>query len=119
MISDEGIDVEFILGPDEEPLRENLSKSMPERGRLLPLMPLRQLKAAVRRYSLFISSDTGPMHLAWSLNVPTLAIFLNSELEKFKPLSPGSLAIDSTGDLSSEAVFAMVRQILRSRRIPS
>jgi ADP-heptose:LPS heptosyltransferase len=119
MLSDEGVDIEFILGPDEEGLRRTLQISIPERGRLLPLTPLRDLKTTLQGYSVFISSDTGPMHLAWSLRVPTLAIFLNSELEKFKPLSPGSVAIDSSGGLSPEAVFQTVMKMIKSLRIPS
>jgi ADP-heptose:LPS heptosyltransferase len=90
-----GYSVDFILGPEEDKLRSELNTKLPENCRLLPLLPLSRLMDFISQYGVFISSDTGPMHLAWCLRVPVIAIFVGSELEKFKPLSPGSVAIDA------------------------
>jgi ADP-heptose:LPS heptosyltransferase len=71
----------------------------------------------ISTYDLFISSDTGPMHLAWSLKVPVIAIFIDSELDKFQPLSPGSKSILATDDLAFEIIAGMAMDILNTRKI--
>ena len=119
LLSTAGIKSEFILGPEEDKQRAILQHRLPEKAVLLPFTPLPELKRLIRRYAVFVSSDTGPMHLAWSLGVPTLAIFIDSELEKFKPLSPGSLALDARDGLSPQAVFECALKILNSQRIPA
>jgi heptosyltransferase-1 len=42
---------------------------------VLPRMNLNQLKAAVSRVDLLIGGDTGPTHIAWANNVPSVIIF--------------------------------------------
>ena len=107
-----GLKVDFILGPEEKPLREQLRRSLPYNCDLLPLLPLAKLMDIISTYRVFISSDTGPMHLAWCLKVPTIAIFLDSELDKFKPLSSGSVAIDGQDGVTPEKIFTYAMDIL-------
>ncbi len=40
-----------------------------------PVLPLRQLKALVRRSDLLVTNDTGPRHFACAFNVPVVTIF--------------------------------------------
>ncbi|TWJ19294.1 lipopolysaccharide heptosyltransferase I [Geobacter argillaceus] len=42
---------------------------------ILPRLDLNQLKAAISRADLVIGGDTGPTHMAWASNVPSLALF--------------------------------------------
>jgi ADP-heptose:LPS heptosyltransferase len=112
-----GINVEFILGPEENGLRQSLQDRLPENGRLLPSMPLPQLTGKIKSFRAFISSDTGPMHLAWCLRVPVIAIFLDSEIEKFRPLSPGSVAMDGKSGITPDDIFAASMKILASRQV--
>lgn len=117
ILSENNIPAEYIFGPDEEEQRKILQENMPSRCTLLPLTPVSRLKDTFRKYSVFVSSDSGPMHIAWCLNIPVIAIFLSSEMEKFKPLSAGSVLVDGTGDLEPRKVFDMVVTALNSRRI--
>ncbi len=111
-LSDRGISVEFILGPDEGDLRTSLGENLPSNSQLLPLMPIRKLKQTISKYSAFISSDSGPMHLAWTQAVPTIAIFLDSEIDKFKPLGAGSVALDAKLGITIDRVFDQAWEIL-------
>jgi ADP-heptose:LPS heptosyltransferase len=43
---------------------------------------------------MFISTDTGPMHLASSTSVPTVALFHASNPDLYRPLKPTDLTID-------------------------
>lgn len=118
-LSAKGIKTEFILGPDEGESRMILKEKLPENSTLIPLTPIRELKNLFCRYAAFVSSDTGPMHLAWSLGIPTVAIFIDSELEKFKPLSPGSVALEATEGIEVETVRECVAKILQGRGVPA
>ncbi len=117
IISRKGTGVEFILGPEVDGLRAELEKSLPDGCRLLPLMYAQDLMKKISGYKAFISSDTGPMHLAWCLKVPTVAIFLDSELEKFRPLSPGSAAIDGKKGIAPEKIAEIAAGILESGKV--
>ncbi len=117
ILSENNITAEYIFGPDEEEQREVLLKNLPPGCALLPLIPVARLKDTFRKYSVFVSSDSGPMHVAWCLDIPVIAIFLSSEMEKFRPLSAGSVSVDGTGSLEPRKVFDMVVTALNSRRI--
>jgi len=56
----------------------------------------RRLAAAMGQMCMFISADTGPMHLASSTAVPTVALFCASAPALYGPLKPSDLALDAT-----------------------
>jgi hypothetical protein len=57
---------------------------------------LRGLTAAIAATRMFISPDTGPMHLGSSTAVPTVGLFHASNPALYRPLKPNDLAIDIT-----------------------
>lgn len=54
---------------------------------LPPDVDLVLLAAVIERLSLFVTGDTGPMHLAAAVNIPVLAIFGPSLPSRYAPLS--------------------------------
>jgi heptosyltransferase-3 len=74
----------------------------------------RLVSAAIASTRMFVSSDTGPMHLASATNVPTVALFRASSPELYGPLKPTDLAIDTTL-YSPAAVARRCQQIWRNR----
>lgn len=117
ILSNKGYSVEYILGPDEERERELLSRNLPAGAVVLPLIPVSNLKNVFKKYTVFVSSDTGPMHVAWCLRIPVVAVFLSSAIEKFKPLSERSIAVDGTKAVSPESVGVAVTKIVEETRI--
>ncbi|MEX2170560.1 MAG: glycosyltransferase family 9 protein [Pirellulales bacterium] len=61
-------------GADELPLAERIVDSSGGHAVLAPATSLRQLAAVTRRAALFVGSDTGPMHLAVAVGVPTVSL---------------------------------------------
>ena len=55
---------------------------------------LRAMAGAIAATRMFISADTGPMHLACCTPVPTVGLFRASRLDLYRPLKPGDLAIE-------------------------
>jgi heptosyltransferase-3 len=74
----------------------SLSRAEPVDTRFpaLALPSLRDLAATMSATRMFISTDTGPMHLASSTSVPTVALFHASNPDLYRPLKPTDLAID-------------------------
>jgi heptosyltransferase III len=73
----------FIWGPEEKQLVRGFSLRKDEI--LSDIFPVPVLAALIERCQLFISSDTGAMHLSCAVGIPTLAIFLDSDAVKYGP----------------------------------
>jgi len=77
----ENVKLVYIWGPEEKELVKDLKIT-----EVLPdILPLPKLSALFKRCNLFISSDSGIMHLATAVGTPTLTIFINSDPIKFGP----------------------------------
>lgn len=54
----------------------------------------KQMAAAMAQLDLFVSADTGPMHLASSTATPTIGLFRMSDMPRYAPRKPDDLALD-------------------------
>jgi len=73
-LSEDGLMSLINYGPSEEALSKTTETSSEGHARMIALS-LTQLIAFTRRAALFIGGDTGPMHMAAALGVPTVSIF--------------------------------------------
>ena len=103
----QALPVEFLPSPERAPVNEDFA--------CLHVPSLRGLTAAIAATRMFISTDTGPMHLASSTAVPTVALFHASDPDLFRPLKPTDLAIDIAHS-SPRAVAYRCQQIWRASR---
>jgi ADP-heptose:LPS heptosyltransferase len=74
------------LGPREQARLTDLTALAPAARTLPPLPDLAMFMAVVKRAGLFISGDTGPLHLAAGLGVPTISLFGPSSPRQWAPL---------------------------------
>ncbi len=66
----------IVGGPGEEALGEAVARRMLSNAVVLSgKTSLRALKAVLKRCCLFVTNDTGPMHMAHALGVPVVAVF--------------------------------------------
>ncbi len=65
----------LLWGPGEDADAEFIQRHMKAKAHLIPRTTLSQLGAIIGRCSFIVSNDSGPMHIAAALNVPTLGIF--------------------------------------------
>ncbi len=106
----------FIWGPEEKKIVKGMTLNNEKRQILSDLFPLPVLAALVQRCSLFISVDSGAMHLSAAVRTPTLALFLDSDPAKFAPRGKGHRIIcSSNGKISLEAVESAVKDMMASR----
>lgn len=86
-----GVAIGFSGGPSarERSLLAQLRERIPKAVVLEPAEPLSALTAALAQLRGFISSDTGPLHFAAALGVPTLALFGPTSAQCWAPLGLG------------------------------
>lgn len=75
LIDEYGVDVLVLWGPGEKGLVEEVIGAMRHRPLVLPEVTLADLGAFLKHCRLLVSNDSGPMHMAAALNVPTVGIF--------------------------------------------
>ncbi len=73
-------------GPGELEDAKKLKSSMKESALLLPQSSLKQLAAILKRCSVFVTNDSGPMHIAAAVGTPVVAIFGPTDPELQGPI---------------------------------
>ena len=64
-----------IWGSDQEKAKAEWMASQSEFIKVMPKLNLNDLKALIAKADLLIGNDTGPTHMAWALNRPSITIF--------------------------------------------
>ena len=63
-------------------------------------MNLNELKAVVANATLVIGGDTGPTHMAWGLNIPSITLFGNTPEERNSYITPINRVIKSNSKVN-------------------
>lgn len=79
-----------LWGPNERELAEYVAGNS---AIIAPPTSVRQSIELIRRFNLFIGGDTGPMHLAWALGVPCLALFGPTDPRRNGPYGAGHAVV--------------------------
>ena len=70
-----GCQIVITGGPSEKKLVEMISSQIEGALPLAGGLSISELAAQIKRFSLFVTNDTGPMHLAFAVDTPTVALF--------------------------------------------
>lgn len=94
-----GLPIYFSAGPSsrEQSLLRQLKDIAPEIPHLPQVARLDLYLAVLARARVLISGDTGPMHFAAGLGVPTLSLFGPSRAEIWAPLGPTARHLTAPG----------------------
>ncbi|MFQ6002517.1 MAG: glycosyltransferase family 9 protein [Candidatus Zixiibacteriota bacterium] len=105
----------FIWGPEEKKMIKGITLKNQNKQILSDLFPLPVLAALIERCNLFISGDTGAMHLSAAVGTPTLALFLDSDPSKFGPRGKAhKIVYSSNGKISMETVKKEIKDMMES-----
>ncbi|MGH7267612.1 MAG: glycosyltransferase family 9 protein [Candidatus Rokuibacteriota bacterium] len=112
-----GARIVLCWGPGEEPLVRAIAHGM----RAAPLIPpptsIPELVALLRRMTLAVGGDTGPIHIAAALGVPTLGLYGPTPAARNGPYGPRTATVQSpTGrmeDIRVETVIAAAESLVR------
>lgn len=85
-----GVKVLIFGGPAEARLGFAISEGMRRPATVLSgTLSVREMMAMIRRCSLFVTNDSGPMHVAAAFKVPIVAVFGPTDPEATSPVGDG------------------------------
>lgn len=91
----------FITGnKEEEKLCSHIASQIEGAISVAGKFNLQQSAALISRFSAMVANDTGPMHLAFALNTPTVALFTPTDPKLCGPLYTDPFAIVESRKLS-------------------
>jgi heptosyltransferase III len=82
----DGRPIVLFAGPEDEARLAEVTKSIPAGPVVAPIVPIRAFAALLARCAVVVTGDTGPMHLAAAVGVPTVAVFVDVRSRFYRPL---------------------------------
>jgi heptosyltransferase-3 len=102
----QGVRVVVFLGPEESKLMAYFYHNLSATAPVIFEPSVRKFAAMVSRCKLFLTCDSGPMHLACALSVRTIAIFQNGDFNRWGPPSHSARIVHDPKGVSVETVEA-------------
>lgn len=85
-----GCKILIIWGPGDESDSEYLQNNLDGNSILAPKSTLLQMAALISKCNAIISNDSGPMHIAAAIGIPTIGLFGPTNPRGHRPYSPKS-----------------------------
>jgi heptosyltransferase III len=136
LVEEYGAQIVLPWGPGELRGAEEIRKSMTHEAFIPPATTLRQLGALLKRCSIVVTNDSGPMHIAAAVGTPVLGIYGPTDPLLQGPYGDNHVVVRNEGleclgcnltscpighpcmlGLSVETVLQGVRQLLAKNRI--
>lgn len=94
LVQDYDAQVIVFGGPNEVKLVDNVCELMQEHVfHFAGILGIRELTACIEKCNLFLTNDTGPMHIASAVRTPTVALFGPGNHIRFQPLGERDMTI--------------------------
>jgi ADP-heptose:LPS heptosyltransferase len=119
LIRNDGVRVLLFLGPEEAGMLSEIEVMFPSSTVLLDRLTIPQLSAALARLAVFVSNDTGPMHIATAVGTPVVVLLQQQAPDSYLPLGSRHrfLRRRAISDISVEDAYAAAREVLASARV--
>jgi len=88
-----GATILLLCGPGESPLVQNIRAALQSHAIVYAPETIRELGALLSCFDLVICNDSGPMHLAAAVDVPTVAIFGPTDYVAWSPVSEAAAIV--------------------------
>lgn len=108
----------IFAGPEERPLVAQMKSMFPQSAIILDRLSIPQLAAAQARMTVFVSNDTGPMHIAAAVGTPVVLLLDRRAPESYLPLGEHHRILYSgtIPEITVEEVYAATRAVLAGGR---
>ncbi len=118
LVRNDRLKVLVFLGPEERPLVEEIKHKFPTGTIILDKVTIPQLAAAQARLAVFISNDTGPMHLASAVGTPVVLLLDKRAPQSYLPQGDRHRIIYSREieSIPVEEVYTATRAVLAESR---
>jgi lipopolysaccharide heptosyltransferase I len=114
-----GARILLLWGPNEVHLAREIRDRMSARAIFAPPTDLDELTGLLRRASLVVAADTGPLHLAAALGTPCVGLYGPTRAERNGPYGARCRGLEGPdgvmANLRPDAVFAAAHDVLTIR----
>lgn len=114
----DGVRVVVFAGPEERALVREMRDVFTSSVLILDKLTIPQLAAAQARLAVFVSNDTGPMHIAAAIGTPTVVLLDRRAPDAYIPVGDGHRIVRGgvISDLTIEEVYEATRALLVAGR---
>jgi heptosyltransferase-2 len=121
LVRNDDVRIVVFAGPEEVDLLPQLRRAFPAPALILHNLTIGKLLAAQARLSVFVSNDTGPVHLAAAVGVPLVLLSQPRAPETYVPLNEPKRIIRhcELPDITVEEAYAATRELLVAGRTES
>ncbi|MGZ8842497.1 MAG: glycosyltransferase family 9 protein [Pyrinomonadaceae bacterium] len=108
-----------FAGPEERALIPEMRSLFPSSTVILDQLTIRQLAAALARLAVFVSNDTGPLHIAAAVGAPIVLLLDGRAPDSYIPLGEPKRVISAAAisEIPVEQVYDATRALLAAGRL--
>jgi ADP-heptose:LPS heptosyltransferase len=118
LIRNDRVRVIVFAGPEETKLIPEMKKLFPASTIFFSRLTIAQLASAQARLTMFISNDTGPMHIAAAVGTSVVTIMDRPTVHAYVPIGDQHRLVfgKTIHDISVEQVYKVAHELLASNR---
>jgi len=119
LLRNDGVRPVVFIGPEERAGAQEMRRLFPSATIFLEKLSIGELAAAQARLAVFVSNDTGPVHIAAAVGVPIVVLIGRPTPHAYIPVANSKRLIFSEGvhTISVEEVYAATREMLAVERM--
>jgi ADP-heptose:LPS heptosyltransferase len=108
-----------FVGPEEAKMISEIRAAFPSSAVVLDRLSIRQLAALQARLAVFVSNDTGPLHIAAAVGAPVVLLLDQRAPDSYIPLSEPKRVIQrgAIAEIEAEEVYEATRALLAAGRV--
>jgi ADP-heptose:LPS heptosyltransferase len=122
LVRNDDVRIALFAGPEERAFVKEMRATFPRGATLIfDKLTIPQLASALARLAVFVSNDTGPMHIATAVGVSVVALLDRPTPHSFIPLEPRHRVIYSNriAEMTTDEVYGATRELLAAGRTAS
>jgi ADP-heptose:LPS heptosyltransferase len=114
----DGVRILLFTGPEERMMVRELRAAFPRSTIIFDQLSIPELAAALARLAVFVSNNTGPMHIAAAVGTPVVTLLGRPTPDSFTPIGDRHRVVCSATmtDLSVDDAYAAARATLAASR---
>jgi ADP-heptose:LPS heptosyltransferase len=118
LVRNDGVRVILFAGPEEREMVKEMRAVFPRTTIIFDRLTIPQLAAALARLSVFVSNDTGPMHIATAVGTSVVALLDRPTPNSFVPIEERHRVIYSRRifEMTTAEVYEATRELLAAGR---
>jgi heptosyltransferase-1 len=118
LVRNDGVRIVLFAGPEEREMVKEMRALFPRTTIIFDRLTVPQLASALARLSVFVSNDTGPMHIATAVGTPVVALLDRPTPNSFIPIEERHRVIYSRRifEMTADEVYGATRELLAAGR---